>query len=400
MRVIRILPLFLCLLLLFACGAAPAGEAEQEKNGAAISADDVILTVGSEPVYAVVYRYHLAERLRTIEEHGLYDREKYLSYVANPNVTYLYVYYDTHTEEGARALADDVLTELALEAAAIDAGQKSGYQLNVQEQTYLNQAEENAQSTLDKMLKANGGAYESREAFYSDTGFTEDRFVEMYVRNMKAGVFYNHLLEDYKASHTLTDEEIRTGYERIVKETFQDRYSDGMYSQYLAYYMAGARSFPSLYVPDDAIFIRLFVKSDPTEAEKTAIREQAEADFNALYASAENEFTAQGTAGDLAVAPNDSLIDGLYEAAKDVPVGSVGTMQTEKDGKTTGYWFLRVEGETGVVPIDRYPGVRERVVSQLLGAACMDTLRETVNDPAVTVRNEELISAIVSGLKN
>ncbi len=326
MRTIRILPLLLCLLLL-ACSAntqktdeaAPTANAEQGMDDTAISADDVVLTVGSEPVYAVVYRYHLAERLRAIEQHGLYDREKYLAYVSNPNFSYVYAYYDTHTEEGMRALASDVLTELALEAAAIDAGTKAGYQITAQEQTYLYQAKDNALNVLDDQLKAYGGTYESREAFYAETGFTEDRFVEMYERNMKAGVLYERLLDDYKASHTLTEDEIQAGYERVVNETFRDRYTDGIYSQYLSFYLSGARSFPSLYVPDDAIFVRLFVNTDPTDAEKASIQAQAEADFNALYNSTENEFTAQGTAGDLAIAPNDSLADGLYDAAKDVP---------------------------------------------------------------------------------
>ena len=64
------------------------------------------------------------------------------------------------------------------------------------------------------------------------------------------------------------------------------------------------------------------------------------------------------------------------------------------DGKTLFCLFRRVDGETGAVDIDRYPGVRERIVSQLLGTGCMDTLRETVADPSVTVRNEALIKAI------
>ena len=215
---------------------------------------------------------------------------------------------------------------------------------------------------------------------------------------MQAGILYNHLLEDYKASHTLSDEELETGYARIVKETFTDRYTDGMYSQYLYYYLQGRRTFPSLYIPDDAIFIRLFAVTDPTDEQIESFRQQAETDFTALYESSDNEFLKNGSAGDLAVAPKDELLIGLYDAAKDVPVGSVGTLKSEKDGKTLFCLFLRTEGETGTVDIDRYPGVRERIVSQLLGAKCMDALRETVKDPSVTTRSEDVIKAVVSAI--
>ena len=394
MRKNRCILLLLAALLLLACGKTTQTEATVPGVGA----DDVVLTVGNEPVYAVVFRYYLLDRYNTIQKNGLDNYETYLSYVSNPNINYLYAYYDTRTEEGRNALAEDILTELALEAAAIDAGTKAGYQLNAAEQSYLKQAEDDAEEKLSDQLSENGGTYASREAFFKETGFTEERYTEMFVRSMKAGVLYNHLLEDYKASHTLSDEELNTGYARIVKETFTDRYTDGMYSRYLYYYLQGARTFPSLYIPDDAIFIRLFAVTNPTDEQIEAFKAQAETDFTALYESADNEFLKNGSAGDLAVAPKDELFTGLYDAAKDVPVGSVGMLTSEKDGKTAFYLFLRVEGETGVVPIDRYPGLYERIVNQLLGTKCMDTLRETVKNPSVTVRNEDMIKAVVSAI--
>jgi hypothetical protein len=389
MRKIRWIPLLIALFLLIGCGG---------KEQKTIGADDVVLTVGSEPVYAAVYRYHLKERYDAIRTHELYDYDRYLSYVSNPNVSYLYAYYDTRTEEGKKALSEDVLTELALEAAAIDAGTKAGYELNIAEQSYLRQAEDDAAGKLSDQLTENGGAYASREAFFEATGFTEARYTEMFVRSMKAGILYNRLLEDYKASHTLSDEELTAGYARIVKETFIDRYTDGMYSQYLYYYLQGRRTFPSLYVPEDAIFIRLFAAADPTDEQIEAFKAQAETDFTALYESRDNEFLKNGSAGDLAVAPKDEMFIGLFDAAKDVPIGSVGTLMSEKDGKTLFCLFLRTEGETGVVPIDRYPGVRERITNQLLGTKCMDTLREAVKDPAVTTRNEDVIKAVVAAI--
>lgn len=388
MRKVRFLPLLLAALLLFACAKPEQG------RSSAIGPDDVALTVGEQPVYAVVYRYTLSERLRTIEEHALYEQETYLSYVSNPNISYVYAYYDTRTDEGKKALAEDVLNELALEAAALDAGTKADYRLTAQEQSYLYQAQDDAAAALDGLLKANGGTYDSLDAFYVETGFTKERFEEMFTRSMQASILFNRLLEDFSATYTLADEALESGYAQIVKETFADRYTAGMYAQYLAFYLAGSRMFPSLYIPDGAIFVRPFVKTDPTEEERAAFDAQAQTDFNALYASSDNEFTVQGTVGDLAVAPGDSLIDGLYEAAKDVAIGSIGMLEREQDGKNVVCWFLRVDGETGVVPIDRYPGVRERIVSQLTGKACMDTLREAVKDPSLTVRNEAVIDAI------
>ncbi len=399
MRRIRLIPLLLAALLLFACGKTEQPAEEPASEGASeitFGADDVVLTVGDEPVYASVYRYHLNERFQTIRRYGLDDHEIYLSYVSNPAINYLYSYYDTRTDEGMQALAEDVLNELSLEAAAIDAGKKAGYQLTAEEQAYLQQAEDNAEEKLTEQLTSDGGTYESREAFFRANGLTEERYTEMFVRSMEAGVLYNHILEDYKANHALTDEQLETGYARIVKETFTDRYSDGMYSRYLFYYLQGYRSFPSLYIPENAIFIRLFAKTDPTEEQIASFKEQAEADFAALYESSENEFRQNGKADDLAVAPKDELFEGLYAAAKDVAIGSVGWTTLERNGKTAFYLFERVEGETGMVPIDRYPGVRERIVNQLLGTQCMDTLRETLKDPQMTVRSEEMIKSVVS----
>lgn len=402
MRRIRLIPLLLAVLLLFACGKTeqPAEEpAAAETLQSAFGADDVVLTVGDEPVYAAAYRYHLNERYQTIREYGLDDHEVYLSYVSNPNINYVYAHYDTRTDEGMKALAEDVLTELSLEAAAIDVGKKAGYQLSAEEQSYYQQAKDDAEEKLSDQLKSDGGTYESREAFFRENGLTEERYTEMFVRSMEASVLYSHILEDYKANHTLSDEELETGYARIVKETFTDRYTDGMYSRYLFYYLQGYRSFPSLYIPENAIFIRLFAKTDPTEEQIASFKEQAEADFAALYESSENEFRQNGKADDLAIAPKDELFEGLYAAAKDVGIGNVGTMTSEKNGKTAFYLFERVEGETGIVPIDRYPGVRDRIVNQLQGINCMNQLRERIVDPAYAVRNEEMIEKVVASIR-
>ena len=386
MRTIRaILAVLLCTALLAAlcaCGRQP--------DGAAIDADAVVLTVGDVPVYALTYRYQLDARCDTIVKNNLFDRDTYLSYVVNPSVRYSYPYFDTRTEEGLAALKADVLKGLAYEAAAIYAAGQAGYSLSIEDQYYIELARQDALNAVEELAETYGSA----EAFYAATGFDEESFARMYTQNREASIDFNKVLEAFRQSYTLEEPEIEQGYARIVKETFQDRYADGVYSQYLAYYLSGARSFPSLYIPDDAIFVRLFVHTDPNEEQIAAYTALAAADFNALYIDADNEFTAQGTAGDLAIAPRDSLVEGLYDAAKDVPIGETGAMTVEQDGKTVFYLFLRVEGETGVVPIDRYPGVRETVVRQIIGARCMESLLAYVDDPAITVRNDALLAAI------
>lgn len=375
------------LLLLSALLLASFGCKKQDNS---IDADTTVMTVGDEPVYALSYRYQLQSRYDAIQKNNLYDRETYLAYVVNPSAYYPYPYYDTRTEEGKQALCEGVLNELALEAAAIYTAKQKGYQLNITDQSYITQAEENAAEVLEELAES----YGSVEAFCRETGFTEDTFKRMYARSREASIDFSKLLEDYRANNTISEDALDVGYRRIVKETFVDRYTDGMYSQYLYYYITGARSYPSLYIPDDAIFVRLFVHTDAKEEQLAAWTAQAQENFETLYESADNEFTARGTAGDIAVAPKDELIEGLYEAAKDVAVGSVGSFSTVKDGKTTSCIFLRTEGETGVVPIDRYPGVHEMIVNQLSGTFCMDILRLTVADPEVATRNEALLRTI------
>ena len=385
MRMIRTgIAVLLCAAMLFAVIGC------KKESAQTLDGDSVVLTVGDVPVYALTYRHHLKERLDVIEKNNLYDWQTYLSYVVNPSISYPYPYRDTRTEEGIDGLCEDVLKSLSYEAASIYAAKQAGYALSIRDQYEIEAGQQDAGSVLEEMKES----YGSIEAFYEATGFDEETFVRMYTQSREASIDFSKLLSAYRESHELDEQAIADGYARIVKETFTDRYTDGMYSQYLAYYIAGARSFPSLYIPDDAIFVRLFVHTDPTEEQIAAYTALAESDFNALYASADNEFTAQGTAGDLAVAPKDSLAEGLYDAAKDVPVGKVGSMSREGNGKTSFYLFLRVEGETGAVPIDRYPGVREMIVRQIYGAKCMEMLLDEVNDPAVTTRNDALLDAI------
>lgn len=387
MRIVRTgILLLLCAALLAASGCGKGRERETQT----IEADTAVLTVGDVPVYALTYRYQLSARYDAIQKSNLFDRDTYLSFVVSPTVYYPYPYYDTRTEEGMKALCEDVLSELALEAASIYAAKQKGYTLSIEDQSYIRQAEENARESIEELAES----YGSVEAFYRETGLSEETLVRMHARSREAAIDFGKLLEAYREMHTIDDATLESGYARIVKETFEDRYTDGMYSQYLYHYITGARSYPSLYIPDDAIFVRLFVHTDPTEAQKQAYLDRAQTDFGELYMSRDNEFTSQGTAGDVAVAPKDSLVDGLYDAAKDVATGDIGSMTVEKDGKTTFCLFMRVDGETGRVPIDRYPGVREMIVRQLTGTFCMDTLREMVSDPSVTVRDDALIDAI------
>lgn len=379
----RIIVLLCAALLLAAVGCGGRDDRTLDENTA-------VMTVGDVPVSALVYRYQLNARYEQIERNRLYERDVYLSYVQNPSVYYPYPYYDTRTEEGMQGLCSDVLKELAYEAASIYAAKQAGYARTIEDQYYIDEAKTNAKNALEETIES----YDSAEAFYAETGFTEESFVQMYARSREASIDFSKLLSAYRETHTIDDATLEAGYARIVKETFEDRYKDGMYSQYLGYYISGARTFPSLYIPDDAVFVRLFVHTNPSEEQVQSYAAQAKEDFNALYTGPENEFTAQGTAGDLAVAPKDSLIDGLYEAAKDVPIDETGTMTAEKDGNVTFYLFLRVEGQTGRVPIDRYPGVRERILNQLTGTLCTETLQALIDDPNVTVRNEALLASI------
>ncbi len=383
MRQIRTgIAVLLCAAMLFAFVGC------RKQDGSAT--DAAVMTVGDVPVYAATYRYQLTARYNMIEKNGLYDRDTYLSYVVNPSIAYPYPYRDTRTEEGMQGLCEDVLKALAYEAASIYAAKQEGYQLTFEDESYIEQARENAKSALEEAVES----FDSVDAFLAENGFTEETFIRMYEISREAAIDFNKLLDAYRKTATFDEQAIEAGYARIVKETFEDRYTDGMYSQYLAYYITGARSFPSLYIPDDAIFLRLFVHTNPTEEQIKAFTAQAHEDFNALYTDAGNEFTAQGTAGDLAVAPRDSLVEGLYDAAKDVPIGEIGSMTREQDGKTVFYLFLRVEGETGRVPIDRYPGVREMIRNQIVGATYTEYLKSLIDDPAITVRNEALRASI------
>lgn len=396
MRTIRICAAaLLCLALLLSAFACEKQETSPKADATAapvlpFDADAAVLTVGDVPVSALVYRYQLNGRYDVIQKNNLYDWETYLSYVVNPSIYYPYPYRDTRTAEGMQGLCDDVLKALSYEAASIYAARSEGYTLSIEDQSYILQARQDAENALEETAET----YGTVDAFYAETGFDEARFLHMYEVSREASIDFNKLLAAYRTTVNFDEEALENGYARIVKETFEDRYTDGMYSRYLAYYIAGARSYPSLYIPDDAIFVRLFIHTNPTEEQIAGWTAEAAEDFNALYISRDNEFLSQGTVGDVAVAPKDSMIEGLYDAAKDTVLGEIGTMTREQDGKTLFYLFKRVEGETGRVPIDRYPGVREKVVNQLIGATYMEYLMTLINDPAITVRDEALLETI------
>ena len=229
--------------------------------------------------------------------------------------------------------------------------------------------------------------------YYQQLGMSENAYFK-YLKESAEESYYASAMETYfEENHIEIDEnDLQAFYRKSVEDsmytteadgTKTPTYSDGQFWNYLMLYSMGY-STPMLYVPEGFIYVD-FIELEKGTAEEVEelIRKVTEGEmtFDELKDSEDNVDTFKGLLeGAYAIAENDhgSLFapQELYTKAAALGIGEidsfVGQPQTDDNGNTTvtGYLVRRaqgdmcIEGDSGVIKMDYFPGIRESAESQ------------------------------------
>ena len=217
----------------------------------------------------------------------------------------------------------------------------------------------------------------------------QSRYYKFMLERAEANYYQTKLSEYYATNGSgFTEEEILAYYRSVVEEEMAE-YSEGMYSMYTQFYAMGYTS-PLLFVPEGFFYVDFVQVSKDTEEEINELVNKinsGEMTFDELMASDENVYTYKSALkAPYAIGEKDYSYlcseEAFYTAAKELEVGKISTLivpvkGTAEEGEEapitgyTGYLFRRadgdmcMDGETGVIKIDYYDGVRDSVISGL-----------------------------------
>lgn len=225
--------------------------------------------------------------------------------------------------------------------------------------------------------------------YYNMLGMTQNGYYEYIRKSAEASTYYTKLDAYYDENgYGFSEEEVLNSYHEAVEESMQN-YEAGMYSTYLMLYTYGYAT-PLLFVPDGFFYVDVVEINKTTEEDINAVFDRLnseEVTFDELLASDENVFSYKNVVdGPYAIGDDDySYVFSeaeAYDLAKSLGVGEIGTFITpvttkDDDGNETvtgynGFIFRRVEGticengESGIINIDHYDGIRENVESGLM----------------------------------
>lgn len=223
--------------------------------------------------------------------------------------------------------------------------------------------------------------------YYAQIGMNQSRYYAFIRERAEASAYESKMHEYYHENGSGLDEnEVLTYYRDSVKESMAD-YQPGNYSMYTQFYAMGYMA-PMFYVPEGFIYVDFIRVSKDTEDEVKAIIEKVnsgEQTFDALKESEENKDTYRTVLkSPYAIGEEDctylvSDAEGskeFFEKASALEIGGIDSLivpvkGTAKEGEEapitgyTGYIFRRAEGtmceegDSGVIKIDWYDGVRE-----------------------------------------
>ena len=258
-----------------------------------------------------------------------------------------------------------------------------------------------AQSQLDAVVESytesllNNGSFSKAAldkqiaAYYNSIGMNQSQYFAFMKERAEASYYQTKLSEYYKTNgNEFTEDEILSYYRSVVEEEMA-AYSEGMYSMYTQFYAMGYTS-PLLYVPEGFIYVDFVQISKDTQEEVSEIIDKinnGEMTFDELMASDENVYSYKNTLkAPYAIGENDYSYlcseEAFYTEAAALEIGKISTLVvpvkgTAEEGEEapitgyTGYLFRRAEGnmcengDSGVIKIDYYDGVRDSVVSGL-----------------------------------
>ncbi len=306
------------------------------------------------------------------------------------------------TDEQIRSLQESAANQALLQKVYAKEAKALGITLTDEQKAA---AKKNAQDQIDSIMKyftdslVQNGTYSKSAvekqiaSYYQQLGMSEGEY-RTFLRESAEGSYYIEAIRNYYDENDLhVDENVLTDYYRkTVEETMYTEkedgskratYMDGQYWYYMMLYQMGY-SEPMMYIPEGFIYIDYIKLQKGSKEEIEEIVNQVNAgemDFDQLRKSDDNVDSYRDMLeGPYPIGENDHAqmfsSQEAYEAAAALAIGEIGSFieepVTAEDGTVTvtGYLFRRVEGnmcmdgDSGVIKIDYYPGVRASMETQ------------------------------------
>lgn len=261
-------------------------------------------------------------------------------------------------------------------------------------QTQIDSMKESIAKEISKNGNYSKSAMEKQLAsYYQQIGMNENEYYS-FVKENTEGSYYKEAIDAYYQENgdgideaTLLDYYRKSVEDSMYTEnedgTKKSSYSEGQYWYSMMLYQMGY-SMPMMYVPEGFIYIDYIKLQKDTKKEIEEIINKVNAgeiDFDQLKKSDDNIDTYRSSLeGPYPIGENDHAqlfsSQEAYNAAAALAIGEIGSFieepVTADDGSVTvtGYLFRRAEGnmcmdgDSGVIKIDYYPGVREAVLDE------------------------------------
>ena len=306
---------------------------------------------------------------------------------------------DTLTDEQIREYQDSAVKQALMVKVYRAEAKKLGLSLTDEE---VQKSKDAAQEQVDAIVEnyteqlVKNGSFSKAAldkqiaSYYQQIGMNQSRYYGFVRERAEANYYQTKLNEYYKENGSDFDEnEILEYYRNTVKETMED-YQPGTYSMYTQFYAMGYTS-PLLFVPEGFIYVDFAEINKETEEEVAVLIDKinnGEMTFEELVESADNvDPYRTALKAPYAIGEKDySYLCGeeeFFTKANALQMGEIGTLivadkkAAEEEGGEetitgyTGYLFRRAEGnmceegDSGVIKIDYFDGVRESVVNGL-----------------------------------
>ncbi|MDD3401609.1 MAG: hypothetical protein PHT58_08315 [Eubacteriales bacterium] len=221
----------------------------------------------------------------------------------------------------------------------------------------------------------------------SAIGMTQSEYMEYATLSKQADICYSLVNEYYSSEDTCpySEEELRTRYASIT-ENSASVYRAGAYATYEKAYQAGNSAYRYLYIPEGFLFVRTIKTDSQTDKDTIVAALNAGESFESYVNSELNqdEFIKTMDVGEgYAIGENDCFMDNndntIFGKAAEMEIGAWDEVKVG----STYYIFMRVEGQTGAAPYEKYiEGVRSALIMDILNSE----LTASISYP-----NEELL---------
>jgi hypothetical protein len=307
----------------------------------------------------------------------------------------------TYSDAEIRTIQENAAKSVLMQKVYLDQAKKLGLSLTDEQKA---KCRESAQAQIDaieeyfeqELIKHGNYSKSTMETqmsdYYRKLGMSKNEYFDLLKNSAEAEYCRQAIETYYKENDDQIDEaELIAFYRKSVEESMYTTdangektplYQDGLFWTYLSLYSAGY-STPLLYVPDGFIYVDfVMMHKDSIEDAQAVINKinSGELSFDDLMASEENEDPYKAALkGPYPIAENDHA--GLftdqeaYDVAASLEMGEikpfiVNSATEDNPSAVTVYLFRRAEGkmcmdgETGVIDIDYFPGIRESAKSE------------------------------------